>query len=184
MSDRAKKISELTSLTTVSGGDLLVIVDDPSGTAVTKKTTVNAVFSTFTPSEFNVGDINVNNHVHYSVSNAQFGNTSPITSANYQTDATLLETNKQVQMLHSLDNGQNNYYLPDGMQGEVMFFVPMHSTNMDSIFIWMDNIRAYNLINVVQGAAWLPFNSTDAKTVAIAIFTDGAWNIDNSSIVT
>ena len=40
MADKAKKISELTALTTISGDDLLVIVDDPSGTPVTKKVTV------------------------------------------------------------------------------------------------------------------------------------------------
>lgn len=40
MADKAKKISELTALTAVSGDDLLVIVDDPAGTPVTKKVTV------------------------------------------------------------------------------------------------------------------------------------------------
>ena len=40
MADKAKKISELTALTSISGGDLLVIVDDPTGTPVTKKVTV------------------------------------------------------------------------------------------------------------------------------------------------
>jgi len=40
MADKAKKISELTALTSISGDDLLVIVDDPSGTPVTKKVTV------------------------------------------------------------------------------------------------------------------------------------------------
>ena len=40
MADKAKKISELTALTTISGDDLLVIVDDPAGTPVTKKVTV------------------------------------------------------------------------------------------------------------------------------------------------
>ena len=44
MTDRAKKISELTVLTSASGDDLLVIVDDPSGTAVTKKITVSNLF--------------------------------------------------------------------------------------------------------------------------------------------
>lgn len=36
----SKKISELTALSAVSGDDLLVIVDDPSGTASTRKVTV------------------------------------------------------------------------------------------------------------------------------------------------
>lgn len=45
MADRAKKISELTALTTASGDDLLIVVDDPSGNAVTKKVTVNNFFT-------------------------------------------------------------------------------------------------------------------------------------------
>lgn len=44
MSDRAKKISELTALTSASEDDLLVIVDNPSGTAATKKITVGNLF--------------------------------------------------------------------------------------------------------------------------------------------
>lgn len=40
MSDRAKKITELTALTAPAGDDLLVIVDDVAGTAITKKVTV------------------------------------------------------------------------------------------------------------------------------------------------
>ena len=40
MADKALKISELPALTSISGDDLLVIVDDPSGTPTTKKVTV------------------------------------------------------------------------------------------------------------------------------------------------
>lgn len=40
MSDRAKKISELPTLAAPAGNDLIAIVDDPSGTPVTKKVTV------------------------------------------------------------------------------------------------------------------------------------------------
>ena len=40
MSNRAKKISELVATVSPTSDDLLVIVDDPSGTAVTKKVTL------------------------------------------------------------------------------------------------------------------------------------------------
>lgn len=40
MSDRAKKITELSALTTPAAEDLMVIVDDPSGTPTTKYVTV------------------------------------------------------------------------------------------------------------------------------------------------
>ena len=45
MADRAKKISELDNLAVVSGDDLLVIVDNPAGAAVTKKVSVNTFFT-------------------------------------------------------------------------------------------------------------------------------------------
>lgn len=42
MADKSKKISELTALTAPAGEDLLVIVDDPTGTSnATKKVTVS-----------------------------------------------------------------------------------------------------------------------------------------------
>ena len=40
MSDRAKKISELTALAAPAAEDLMVIVDDPSGTPTTKYVSV------------------------------------------------------------------------------------------------------------------------------------------------
>ena len=40
MADKALKISELNAITAPSGDDILVIVDDPTGTPVTKKVTV------------------------------------------------------------------------------------------------------------------------------------------------
>jgi len=43
MSDRSKKVSELTALSSPAGEDLLLIVDDPSGTPVTKKVTVSSL---------------------------------------------------------------------------------------------------------------------------------------------
>lgn len=45
MTNRAKKISELAEQTAPSTDDLLVIVDSPSGTAVTKKATVGNLFA-------------------------------------------------------------------------------------------------------------------------------------------
>lgn len=41
MSNRAKKITELTALSAPAGEDLMVIVDDPSGTPTTKYVTVS-----------------------------------------------------------------------------------------------------------------------------------------------
>jgi len=41
MSNRAKKITELTALSAPASEDLMVIVDDPSGTPITKYVTVS-----------------------------------------------------------------------------------------------------------------------------------------------
>jgi len=43
MTDRAKKLSELTSTNTVSSSDYFVIVANTSGTAVTRRATANTV---------------------------------------------------------------------------------------------------------------------------------------------
>lgn len=48
MSDRSKKVTELTTLTSPAGEDLLLIVDDPSGTPITKKVTVSNLFGNST----------------------------------------------------------------------------------------------------------------------------------------
>jgi hypothetical protein len=44
MSDRSKKITELTALASPSADDRMVIVDDPSGTPITKYVTVGNLF--------------------------------------------------------------------------------------------------------------------------------------------
>jgi hypothetical protein len=48
MSDRSKKVTELTALTAPAGEDLLLIVDDPSGTPITKKVSVTNLFGNAT----------------------------------------------------------------------------------------------------------------------------------------
>jgi len=45
MADRSKSITELTTLATPAGEDLLVIVDSPLGSANTKKISVQTLFS-------------------------------------------------------------------------------------------------------------------------------------------
>lgn len=60
MADRAKKISELTNLTTPVGEDLLVIVDDPSGTPETKKITVTNFVGNVVPNTHLRGTLTVN----------------------------------------------------------------------------------------------------------------------------
>lgn len=44
MTDRAKKVSELTALTNATADDLLLIIDDPGGTPESKKITIANFF--------------------------------------------------------------------------------------------------------------------------------------------
>lgn len=48
-----KKISELTAITSVSADDLLIVVDDPTGTAASNKITVADFFTVVVPLQAN-----------------------------------------------------------------------------------------------------------------------------------
>lgn len=60
MANSPKAITELPALTTPAVGDLLVIVDDPSGTANTKKITVSTLFSNTPALAVNVSSLSTN----------------------------------------------------------------------------------------------------------------------------
>lgn len=58
-----KKVTALTALTAASNNDILLIVDDPTGTPISKKITVEDVFGNTTKTnlvKFNVGSSNTN----------------------------------------------------------------------------------------------------------------------------
>lgn len=76
MADRAKKISELTALTSASTDDLLVIVDDPSGNSATKKVTVNNFLNN------SAANVTVSNAYYLSANNLVVSRfTTPATSS-------------------------------------------------------------------------------------------------------
>lgn len=81
MTDRAKKISELTALTNASGEDLLAIVDDPSGTPETKKITVSSLFANVSTNAAFKSALTVNGNVtiagnSFFTQSAHFSNTT------------------------------------------------------------------------------------------------------------
>lgn len=73
MADRAKKISELTALTSPAAEDLLVIVDAPTTNAVTKSVTVGNLFG--------------NCSANLTLSNAAILNANTVVVRNKQTPA-------------------------------------------------------------------------------------------------
>jgi len=83
MADRARKISELTALTTASGDDLLVIVDSPAASPTTKKITLNNLFANVSSNTVFTNNVTVSGNTILSKLNVT-GNTiaNTITSTN------------------------------------------------------------------------------------------------------
>jgi hypothetical protein len=59
----SKKITELNATTTISGGDLLVVVTDPTGVASTKKMTITNFFANVQPAVIFNGELTVANNI-------------------------------------------------------------------------------------------------------------------------
>lgn len=67
-----KKVSELAALTLPVGEDLLLIVDDPSGTPVSKKVTLNSFFGSVAANTTMNGTLTATANVTVSGSNTTF----------------------------------------------------------------------------------------------------------------
>lgn len=102
----------------------------------------------------------------------QPGGGSNANSGNYQTTGVLLDTNKQTQKLSN-----NDYYLPPGQEGQIMYFVPVNTANTN-IRVWIDVWRTMTSGTAVEATSitWFPFSSSLAgHGISYAIYTDGAW---------
>ena len=67
-----KKVTQLTALTSPVGEDLLLIVDDPSGTPVSKKVTLNSFFGSVAANTTMSGTLTATANVTVSGSNTIF----------------------------------------------------------------------------------------------------------------
>ena len=67
-----KKISALTSLTTPNDEDLLVIIDDPNGTPISKKVTVKTLFGNIPSNTAITGNFSTTGNNTFTGSNTQF----------------------------------------------------------------------------------------------------------------
>ena len=97
----------------------------------------------------------------------------------YGTSDTALDLTKQIQVLTS-DGTNNGYSLADGTEGQIMYFVPAAGVT-GSLYVKIANARILDIGNTFMpieqaNYSWLPFdNDTQPKTIAMAIFADGAW---------
>ena len=95
-----------------------------------------------------------------------------------------LDQTKQIFVL-----GTGTYNLADGSEGQICYFV-MHSTGIaSSSIVTVTNLRVIsnNIATLFTSAVWKPFDvvagtDTEAKTIATAIFTEGAWNVSNGLV--
>jgi len=157
-----KKVTELTAATAATANDVVYIVANTAGTAVSRKITVNNL------SKYN------------SVSVALTGGVGSANSTNYQTIATALDVNKTVQYLNAgANNSPKHFYLADGTEGQVMYLVAKESAYMNFIYVWAGNFRIYNQTGVKQALPFYPFNSVWSRTLSTIVFAGGAWNLDH-----
>ena len=76
-----KKVSQLTALTLPAGEDLLLIVDDPSGTPVSKQVTLNSFFGSVAANTSLSGTLTATANVTVSGSNTSISSNVNITSS-------------------------------------------------------------------------------------------------------
>lgn len=76
-----KKVSQLTALTSPAGEDLLLIVDDPSGTPVSKQVTLNSFFGSVAANTSLSGTLTATANVTVSGSNTSISSNVNITSS-------------------------------------------------------------------------------------------------------
>lgn len=76
-----KKVTQLTAMTTTAGNDLLYIVDDPTGTPVSKKITMNDFFGTVASNTVHNGTVTHNANTTLSGSNTSISANVNLTSS-------------------------------------------------------------------------------------------------------
>ena len=115
---------------------------------------------------------------------AQQVNYAPFASASsYQ--ATTLDITKDIHLLDvTAIESDNHWILPDGLyDGQVVRFALKGdgTANPNGIYIWPNHLRS-GLGLLRNGESWSPFydnSAGSARSLATAVYIDGAWNIDN-----
>ena len=102
-----------------------------------------------------------------------------------------LDTTVAVQILDSSAAANNGYSLANGVEGQIMYFVPGNSATNTVIGISVGSVRRLSedgtQFIVATNNTWQPFieyDNLDAsaarqRTLATAVFAAGAWNLDS-----
>lgn len=95
----------------------------------------------------------------------------------------LIDLNRQIHIL----NDNFVYRLPDGEEGQIIYFVPKDESDNQNIEIEIDNLRrapSSEFSVSVSASVKIFYNSDDGdmKNVVTAIFTEGAWNLSGGEI--
>lgn len=100
--------------------------------------------------------------------------------------STALDLTKSVQVLVSADTDDDSWSLADGVEGQIMYFVPK-GAGLNNHYINIANVRYFSEGGYTVGSrSWIPFQiddnlrAEDWRSLAVAVFTDGAWNTDTS----
>lgn len=165
MSDNSKKLSELPQATTLAKTDRVVILRDPSGSPSARTITAENLSNSLTT------NLSINNAAVNTIEEAVYPN-------NYKTLATTLLLTKQVQALGTNGVDQDHhYYLPNGTEGQIMYFTAKTGLYIYRIYVWMENIRTGNG-TIIEDGFWNVFGGPWDRSATFAIFANGAWNID------
>jgi hypothetical protein len=128
--------------------------------------------------------LNIDGNIILSGSLIQQVNYAPFASSSHS-GATTLDITKDIHLLDVTGIETNNHWiLPDGLyDGQVMRFALKGdgTANPNGIFIWPNHLRN-GLGSIRNNESWSPFwdnSGGSARSLATAVYIDGAWNIDN-----
>lgn len=132
----------------------------------------------------NGGDVILSGSFAQQVNYAPFGSGSWETQANGE--VTELDITKDIHLIDITDyESQSNFYLPNGLyDGQVIRFALKGNgvSSPNTVWIWMDNLRTYDG-SIQSNTTWSPFwddnNISSPRSLATAVYIDGAWNIDS-----
>ena len=80
-----------------------------------------------------------------------------------------------------------SWTLPDGVEGQVIYFSMHTGSNADTVYITISHLRDLNngLAHVHTSAVWTPFSTQGGNhvpAVTFALFTQGAWSVSAGEI--
>lgn len=128
--------------------------------------------------------LNVDGDIILSGSLIQQVNYAPFASSSHS-GATTLDITKDIHLLDVTGiETDNHWILPDGLyDGQVVKFALKGdgTANPNGIYIWLNRLRS-TLGITRYNYSWSPFwddSGGSARSLATAVYVDGAWNIDN-----